>query len=155
MAMKIGVDFVGIGTPFYCHDGHGNLLMHKRTENCRDEHHRWDSGSGKLEHGLSLEENVLKEVEEEYGCKGEIEGRLPAHDIFREQNGQKTHWLVIPFIIRVDPKEARNNEPHKIAEIGWFPWNNLPEPLHSGFAYSFRRYREDIDKLIGCGTRFV
>jgi 8-oxo-dGTP pyrophosphatase MutT (NUDIX family) len=72
MSMNIGVDFIGITTPFYCHDGNGNILMHKRSSNCRDEQGRWDAGSGKLEQSLSLEENVLQEVLEEYGCKGEI-----------------------------------------------------------------------------------
>ncbi len=57
--MKIGFDYCGITTPFYCHDGNGNILMHKRTKECRDEHERWDTGSGKLEFDLSLEENVL------------------------------------------------------------------------------------------------
>lgn len=96
--MKIGHDFIGVTTPFYCTDGKGNILMHKRTEKCRDEHHRWDTGSGKLEFNLSLEQNVLQEVLEEYGCKGEIIGSLPAHDIFREQNGVMTHWIAVPFL---------------------------------------------------------
>lgn len=89
---KIGFDYVGITTPFYCLDGQGNILMHKRTEQSRDEHGRWDTGAGKLEVELSLEKNVLQEVWEEYGCRGEIIEQLPAHDIFREQHGVKTHW---------------------------------------------------------------
>lgn len=140
--MKIGFDYCGITTPFYCHDGKGNLLMHKRTKECRDEHGRWDPGSGKLEFNLSLEENVLQEVLEEYGCKGQIEDQLPAHDIFREQDGQKTHWIAVPFFIKVDPNEVKNCEPHKIAELGWFPIDNLPQPLHTGFAYTLNRYKE-------------
>lgn len=39
----------------------------------------WDPGSGQLELGLTLEENVLKECKEEYGCKGIIQEQLPAH----------------------------------------------------------------------------
>lgn len=146
--MNIGFDYVGITTPFYCHDGHGNLLLHKRTEQCRDEHHRWDPGSGKLEHELSLEANVLKEVEEEYGCKGVIEGSLPAHDIFREQKGVMTHWVAIPFFVKVNREEVKNNEPHKMAELGWFPLDKLPEPLHSGFAITLEKYREYFEKYI-------
>lgn len=88
---KIGIDYVGISTPFYCNDGKGNFLLHKRSKNCRDEVRRWDPGSGKLEFGLSLEDNLLKEIKEEYGCDGKIQERLPAHDIFRVINGVKTH----------------------------------------------------------------
>ncbi len=142
--MKIGFDYIGITTPFYCHDGKGNILMHKRTKECRDEHERWDTGSGKQEFNLSLEENVLQEVLEEYGCRGIIEGQLPAHDIFREQDGMKTHWLAVPFFIKVNPADVKNGEPHKIEELTWFPIDKLPEPLHTGFAYTFNRYKSDF-----------
>ena len=145
---KIGVDYVGVTTPFYCHDGKGNLLLHKRSKACRDEHGRWDAGSGKLEHNLSFEENVLQEVLEEYGCKGKIQDRLPAHDIFREQNGLMTHWVAVSFFIKVNPKEVKNCEPHKIEELGWFTLDNLPEPLHTGFAQSLKTYKAYFDKNI-------
>ena len=76
--MKTGVDHVSIGTSFYCYDGKGNWLLHKRSKNCHDEVGVWDSGGGKLEFGLTLEENVLKEIKEEYGCDAIIERQLPA-----------------------------------------------------------------------------
>lgn len=144
--MKIGVDYVGISTPFYCNDGQGNFLLHKRSKNCRDENDNWDPGSGKLDFGISIEENVLKEVAEEYGCKGEIQERLPAHDIFREHDGVKTHWVAIPFFIKINPKEAKNNEPEKIDEIGWFRLDNLPQPLHSGFQITLSKFSEYFQK---------
>ena len=56
--MKPGIDYIGVSTPFYCHDGQGNFLFHKRSQKCRDEQGRWDTGSGKLEFGLTVEENV-------------------------------------------------------------------------------------------------
>ena len=144
--MKIGIDYVGVSTPFYCNDGEGNFLFHKRSKNCRDEQGNWDTGAGKLEFGLSLEENVLKEVFEEYGCKGEIQERMPAHDIFREQYGIKTHWVAVPFFIKVNPKEAKNNEPEKIDEMGWFRLDNLPQPLHTAFQFTFSHFQEYFKK---------
>lgn len=144
--MKIGYDFVGVTTPFYCHDGNGNILMHKRTLACRDEHGRWDAGSGKLEFNNGLEENVLQEVLEEYGCKGEIIEQLPAHDIFRIQNGVRTHWIAIPFLVKVNPLEVKIGEPEKMSELGWFAINALPTPLHTGFEYTFLRYKAYFDR---------
>jgi len=146
--MKIGIDFTGITTPFYCHDGKGNLLMHKRTKKCRDEYGRWDTGSGKLDFGISLQENVLKEVMEEYCCKGEIQEQLPAHDIFREQDGIKTHWIAVPFFIKINPDEVKIGEPEKMQEIKWFRIDNLPEPLHTGFFYTFNRYKDSFKKYL-------
>jgi 8-oxo-dGTP pyrophosphatase MutT (NUDIX family) len=144
--MKIGIDYVGISTPFYCHDGKGNLLFHKRSKNCRDEQGHWDTGGGKLDFGLTPEENVLKEVLEEYGCKGEINERLPALNIFREHDGIKTHWIALPFFIKVNPEEVKINEPEKIEEIRWFRLDNLPEPLHTGFRLGLERFREYFEK---------
>ena len=144
--MKIGKDFVGITTPFYCHDGEGNFVLHKRSANCRDEQGRWDPGAGQLELSASLEENALREVREEYGCRGEIVGRLPAHDIFREQEGVMTHWVAIPFFIRVKREEVKINEPDKIDEIGWFRLDHLPKPLHTGFARSLELFKEEFQK---------
>jgi len=132
--MKAGVDYVGVSTSFYCHDGKGNILFHKRSKNCRDEIGVWDCGGGQLEYGLSLEENVLKEVKEEYGCEGKIEKQLPAITLFRKnKEGQKTHWIVIPFIILVDKREVKNNDPEKIETVEWHTINDLPHPLHPGF----------------------
>lgn len=146
--MKVGVDYIGIMTPFYCHDAEGRLLLGKRSKNCRDEHGRWDASSGQLELGLSIRENLLKEIKEEYGCSGEIIEILPAHDIFREQNGKQTHWLAVPAFVRVNHTEVVITEPDKIEEIGWFTLETLPEPLHTGFKQTLERYRQFFEKYI-------
>ncbi len=146
--MKPGIDYIGISTPFYCNDGQGLFLFHKRSKNCRDEHGMWDPGSGQLDFGWTPEENALREVAEEYGCQGEIQGSVPPHSIFREQEGKKTHWLVIPFFVKVNPAEVKNNEPHKIDEIGWFPLDKLPTPLHTGFNFTFTTFRTHFDKYL-------
>ncbi len=144
--MKPGIDHIGVSTAFYCHDGNGNFLFHKRSKNCRDEQGAWDNGGGKLEFGLTPEENVLKELEEEYSCKGEIQEKLPAHSILREFDGVKTHWMQIPFIIKVNPKDVRNNEPEKIDEIGWFRLDNLPQPFHKGSIQTLTQFKEIFEK---------
>lgn len=144
--MKIGIDYTGIATPFYCNDGMGNFLLHKRSKNCRDEEGCWDTGGGRLEFGLTLEQNVMKEVREEYGCEGKIQERLPARDIFREEGGIRTHWVAAPFFIKVDPAEVRINEPEKIDELGWFKLDALPEPLHKGFQFGLKTFSKYFDK---------
>lgn len=128
-----GIDYIGITASFYCMDGKGKMLFHKRSKNCRDEQGRWDAGGGKLEFGETPVECVLREVKEEYGCNGKIVEQLPAISVFRKQNGQKTHWLALPFILLVDPKEVKNNDPEKIDAIAWFDLDHLPKPLHTGF----------------------
>lgn len=144
--MKAGIDYVGITTGFYCNDGKGNFLLHKRSKKCRDEQGMWDPGGGQLEVGQTLEENVLREVREEYGCAGRILKQLPPMTIFRTLNGIKTHWLGIPFFILVDPKKVRNNDPEKIDVLGWFALDNFPQPLHSGFQQAFNKHKKVFEK---------
>ena len=144
--MRPGLHYVGVTTPFYCNDGKGNFLFHKRSTKCRDEHGAWDVGSGKLEFGQSPEESALREVLEEYGCEGVIQEQMPTFSIVRTWDGKKTHWIAIPFFIKVNPDEVKNNEPEKIDEIGWFTLSNLPDPLHTGFQYAFEKYRTHFDK---------
>lgn len=143
-----GVDYIGVTTPFYCHDGQGKFVMHKRSKNCRDEIGTWDFGGGQVEFGETLEQCVFREVREEYGCKGEITGCIPAHDIFRVQNGIKTHWLVVPFFVLVDPKHIRINEPHKVDDLDWFTLDAFPSPLHSGVQMTLAKYRNLFEEQI-------
>jgi 8-oxo-dGTP diphosphatase len=140
MVSRPGKDYVAITTPFYCLDESGRLLMHRRGKACRDEHGRWDTGSGKLEVGLDFEENVLKEVQEEYGCVGVIIDSCPMHHIRRELDGEMSHWLAVPFFVRVNPDMVRIMEPDKMSEIGWFRLDSLPSPLHTGFNYTLNHY---------------
>lgn len=144
--MKPGIDYIGITTPFYCHDGDGNFLLHKRSNACRDEQGYWDFGGGRLQFGEDPAEGVLREVYEEYGCQGEIQEQLPAHSIIRTINSQKTHWLAVPFIIKVNRDEVKLNDKDKITEIGWFKLNKLPEPLHTGVQYTMSKFKYYLEK---------
>jgi ADP-ribose pyrophosphatase YjhB (NUDIX family) len=144
--MKAGVDYVGITTPFFCNDGKGHFLLHKRSLKCRDEHGNWDPGGGQLEFGETPEQSVLREVKEEYGCTGIIQEFLPPHSIFRLQNSTKTHWLALPFFVLVDKDHVKNNDPKKIDEIGWFTLDILPHPLHSGFKKTLKRFKRHFEK---------
>jgi len=144
--MKAGIDYIGISTPFYCNDGKGTFLFHKRSKNCRDEEGKWDTGSGQLEFGLTPEENVMKEIKEEYGCHGVIQEGLPAHSIFRIHEAKKTHWIAIPFFVYVSPKDVRINDRDKIDVIAWYTLQDAPKPLHIGFTYTLQKYKEHFRK---------
>jgi len=144
--MKPGIDYIAVATPFYCTDGKGSWLLHKRSKNCRDEQGVWDFGSGKLEFSQTLEESVLREVRDKYGCARKILEKLPAFSHLREQNGMKTHWVAVPFIVKVSSTEVMNGDPEKIDEIKWFTSESLPSPLHSGITAAFEKYKEMFKK---------
>lgn len=129
--MQKGIDYIGVGVSYFCHDGHGKYLMNKRSTNCRDEHGRWDIGGGGIDFGGTIEGTLRKELKEEYCVENISYEFLGYNDVFREQNEKKTHWIQFFFRVKVDPKEVKNGEPHKFDEIGWFTLDNLPIPLHS------------------------
>ena len=143
-----GKDYIGISTPFFCVNDSGEILFQLRGKETRDESGRWDPGSGKLEKGLELEENVKKEVREELNTECAVIDRLPAHGIFREHEGEKTHWLVAPFFVKVDEEEVEINEPDKIEELKWAEPGDFPEPLHTGFKDTFNTYREKFEQVL-------
>ncbi|XOU94808.1 MAG: NUDIX hydrolase [Candidatus Kerfeldbacteria bacterium] len=143
---KSGFDYIGVTTPFYCHDGNGNFLFHKRSDKCRDEKGTWDCGGGRLDFGEDPREGVLREVKEEYGCDGNINEQLPYYSIIRKHDGKKTHWLSLPFIIQVDRNKVKNNEPDKIDEIGWFKLDQLPKPIHTGVKLELDKFKKRLDK---------
>ncbi len=126
-----GIAFIGVTVVFFCHDGKGKLLLHKRSKKNRDEHGRWDPGGGSMEFGESFEEAVRREVKEEYCAEILKLDFITVNNVVRNHKGRKTHWIAIVFAAKVDPKEAKIGEPEKMDNIGWFAPDKLPKPLHS------------------------
>jgi ADP-ribose pyrophosphatase YjhB (NUDIX family) len=129
--LKRGRDFIGVTVVFYCHDGQGRILMHKRSARCRDEQGAWDCGGGSMEFGETFEDTVKREIFEEYGVQAEDLRLVKAQNVIREHNGKMTHWVSVLFVVRVDPDQVKIGDPEKMDEIGWFLESEFPEPLHS------------------------
>lgn len=145
--LRKGVDFIGVTCAFYCHDSRGNILMHKRSKQCRDEQGRWDGGGGSMEFGETFEGTVRREIREEYGIAVKKLEQVGAFNVLRKNGGKDTHWVKVLFVALVSPKGARIGEPEKMDEIGWFPADKLPKPLHSNT-------RKDMAVLKQLGVTF-
>lgn len=148
VSIKAGVDYPGVCVVFYCHDGKGNWLFHKRSATTRDEQGAWDNGGGKLEFGETIRDGLFRELKEEYGCEGVVEVELPAITILREHEGRKTHWVAHGAIIRVNPAEVILGDPESMVELGWFPLSALPEPLHQGSRIQLTQYHQLFEKYL-------
>jgi 8-oxo-dGTP diphosphatase len=143
-----GIEYPGITVCMFPHDGKGNVLLNKRSVNCRDEHGRWDICGGSVDLGDTIEETIRKELAEEYLAEPlEIEF-LGYRDVHRtNEKGEKTHWIGLDFKVRIDPAKAGNGEPHKFDEMRWFPISGFPaspSPLHSQLPFYFERYRDKL-----------
>jgi len=128
-----GTDYIGVTCVFYCHNGKGKLLLHQRSQKCRDEKGRWDCGGGQMEMGETFEQTVTREVQEEYAVKPKRTKLVGINNLLRKNEKQQTHWVALIFSVLVDPKKVKLNNPEKMIQIGWFSPNKLPKPLHSMF----------------------
>ena len=142
--MEKGKDFIGVAVVYLCHDGRGRFLMHKRSANARDEKGMWDIGGGGVEFGADILETVRREIREEYGTDALQTEFLGFRDVHREADGRPTHWVALDFKVRVDPVQAKNNEPHKFDAIEWVNLSSLPAPMHSQLPVFFERYGERL-----------
>ncbi len=144
--MQKGVDFVGMSVVYFCHDGKGNFVMGKRSLQARDEHGRWDIGGGGVEVSDSVEQTLKKEILEEYSTNVLAFEFLGYRDVHRENQGVKTHWIALDFKVLVDPVKVKNGEPHKMDEVKWFTFNNMPamEESHSQWPEFLRLYKNKL-----------
>ena len=134
-----GIDFIGVGTVALIHDGKGKFLLQKRGPEARDEQGRWDVCGGSIEFSEHFEDTIHREVKEELCADVQEMEFLTVYDAHRElPDGTQTHWVQIIYAVRVDPKQVKIGEPHKISELGWFTSKTLPEPLHSQFQKTFQ-----------------
>jgi len=144
--MKKGIDYIGVTASYLAHDGQGNYVMTKRGQNCRDEQGTWDFGGGGVDLSDSVEETIIKEVKEELDADILEMEFLGYRDLFREHEGEKTHWVSFQFLVRVNPDQVKNGEPHKFDDVQWFTLDNLPSPLHSTAIPMLEKFKDKLPK---------
>jgi len=145
--MTKGIDYTGVTISFYCHDGEGNYVIHRRNKNCRDEWGCWDFGGGGLKFNEKLDDGVVREVEEEYGTKPLKVEFMGVDEVFRTHEGTRTHWISFRYKVLVDRNSVRNNEPEKHDELMWVTLQSLPSPLHSQVESSLHKYRSQLERV--------
>lgn len=144
-----GTSFVGVSTCFLCYSKDGQCFMAKRSSKARDEPGRWDNGGGGLKWGVTAEDNVRREVEEEYAATPLKIDFLGYRDVFRQlADGTPTHWLAIDFAVLVNKDEVKINEPEIFDDSGWFVRWDEPSPLHSQIPFMLKKYVKEIEKVM-------
>ncbi len=143
--MRKGFDYIGQAAVTLCHDGNGKYLVGLRSENCRDEHLRWDPiGSGAIEFGDTIVETIHKEVKEECNADVLTIEKLGVREVFREIDGRKTHWIQHDFLVEIDSTQVKINEPDKCLELRWCTLEEIPEPKHSQFPFFLEKYQDKL-----------
>jgi 8-oxo-dGTP diphosphatase len=146
--MQKGLDYTGITIVFLCHDGQGNIVLNKRSQNCRDEKGKWDCGGGGLDFGDTVVGTLKKEIQEEY-CTDILEYKFMGYrDVHRMHEEKPTHWIALDFLVHVDRAKVANGEPHKFDAVEWFKMGDLPEPMHPGVLTLIDTHKEIIQQLL-------
>ena len=105
---------------------------------------QWNLPSGKLEHGEDVVTAVCREGAEEVGVRlGPDDVRL-AVTVHRRNDGGRGR-LGLVFAAGYHPErhgEPFNNEPHKCAELAWFPAAKLPANTFPSSAAGVAAWRE-------------
>jgi 8-oxo-dGTP diphosphatase len=87
----------------------------------------WGPPSGHIDFGELPEETAVRETQEETGVSiSDVKFRVITNDVFE---AEEKHYISVWFEANYVSGEARVKAPEEESEIGWFGWDNLPQPL--------------------------
>ena len=130
-------------------NGQGLLLVCRRA----DQYKTWQLPQGGVNEGESLEECLLRELEEEIGtCSVEILGQLPesicydwpAHAHRDGWIGQEQYY----FLVRLRPGEDLNLHRSKDREFEEYQWVNAAEFMRRTEDFKKNAYTQALDSVI-------
>ena len=118
---------VGVGVVFV---RDGKVFLAKREGTHGED--TWASAGGHLEFGESLENCARREAMEELGLTvGELRFLCVSNIV-----AYNRHYVDIEFLGEIGEQEPYLAEPDGFTEHGWFPLDDLPQPLFLPMAYA-------------------
>lgn len=97
----------------------------------------WASAGGHLEWGETLEECARREALEELGLiVGDLKFLCISNIIAYDR-----HYVDVEFLGDIGDQEPRLTEPEAFSHSGWFPLDDLPEPLFQAVTLALESYR--------------
>ena len=119
-----GVDFPGVGCGLAVVKD-GKLLLCTRLK--APESGYWNIVGGKVDHMEPAAEAARREAEEESGLTIHSASFLCLSEQLIDTDRQ--HWISLIYVSDDFSGEPWLTEPDKLADIGWYPLDDLPQPL--------------------------
>lgn len=87
----------------------------------------WSTPGGHLDHGETLERCAAREAMEETGVEvTDVRFRAITNDVFPDDG---KHYVTVWMEGEYLTGEPTVGAAYEMSEVGWFPWDELPEPL--------------------------
>ncbi len=123
---------VGVGVVFV---REGKVFLAKRQGSHGED--TWASAGGHLEWEESLEDCARREALEELGVTvGEMRFLCISNIV-----AYGKHYVDVEFLGDIGSQEPRLAEPEAFSESGWFPLDDLPQPLFQAVWYALDSLR--------------
>lgn len=140
MAMKKGIDYIGVGVGGMIFNEKGQVFLSKRGEKVRNERYFWEFPGGGVHFGEKLQDALKREFFEEYGIEIMPMELLCVSDHILII--EKQHWVSPTYVGIFISGEPKIKEPEKCSDIGWYYLNNIPTPLMSVSENNVLEYRK-------------
>ena len=100
----------------------GKLLLVKRSEKARGEHHYWELPGGRMEFGETPENALQRELMEETGLSANILCPLQTWCFFREEH---TQIVGITFLCKAETSAVQLSEEHEA--YAWIRFDEITQ----------------------------
>jgi len=132
MVPDVWMPQVGVGVVFV---REGQVFLAKRQGSHGED--TWASAGGHLEWEESLEDCARREALEELGVTvGEMRFLCISNIV-----AYGKHYVDVEFLGDIGSQEPRLAEPEGFSESGWFPLDDLPQPLFQAVWYALDSLR--------------
>ena len=109
----------------------GQVLLGKRKAGFKGVDGKWELPGGKIRHGESPEEAIIREVREECGLEVLPIGLVGAYSsVISMPGGVKYHALVLGYSCEIIHGSVKKSGAHH--DMDWFSTSSLPDPFFSG-----------------------
>lgn len=136
--------FIGVGTGMIIRKDDQILLLRRKNVHGAGS---WSTPGGHIDFGETPEACAIREVKEETGldiCNPRYLGIT--NDVFLEAD---RHYITLWFTAEYAGGEPQLNAPYESDAVGWFAWENMPQPLFlslqhlvNGDSYPSRAFKD-------------